>query len=210
MSNANVNPGFDVEQEYRAIEKALLDNARGRWFLAEHGRRSRRLDSLLLEQSLGRLHSALREPPAVVGRLVSEVEQLSQDVAETREAILARQTATARMAGTNGEKPLQLMLRAAEELHELMWQLQGRDVDAVTCERIGRQAALIQALGAAQAAESERALVLTAALDKLASRLDGILSTLNEETREDADEHMPQISHYGPNGANGHGDPQQL
>lgn len=183
MSNANVSPSFDVEQEYRAIEKALLDNARGRWFLAEHGRRSRRLDSLLLEQSISRLQTALREPPAVVGRLVGEVEALSLEVASTREAILARQSAASTTA--NGERPLQVMLRAAEELHELMWQLQGRDVDAVTCERIGRQAALIQALGSAQAAESERALMLAAALDKLAARLDGILATLAEENSGD-------------------------
>ena len=47
MQNATSEIGLDVEQEYRAIEAALLDNPRGRWFLAEHGRRSRRLDSVL-------------------------------------------------------------------------------------------------------------------------------------------------------------------
>ena len=34
-----VNP----ETEYRAIEAALLESARGRWFLAEHSRRARRI-----------------------------------------------------------------------------------------------------------------------------------------------------------------------
>ena len=30
--------GADIETEYRSIEAALLESARGRWFLAEHGR----------------------------------------------------------------------------------------------------------------------------------------------------------------------------
>lgn len=34
----------EPEQEYRAIERALVETARGRWFLRQHGRRARRLD----------------------------------------------------------------------------------------------------------------------------------------------------------------------
>jgi hypothetical protein len=185
MQNATSEIGLDVEQEYRAIEAALLDNPRGRWFLAEHGRRSRRLDSVLLEESIWRLQSALREPPAVLGRIVAEVEQLATDFATTRETLLAR---PAPQPGTeSGKRPVQLMLDAAEELHELMWQLQGRDVDTVTCERIGRQAMLIHALGAAQAAESERTLAMAAQLDALARRVDGLLTTLAEEQRGEDD-----------------------
>ena len=52
----------ETDDEYRAIEAALLESARGRWFLAEHGRRARRFDSALLDDAIGRLQSSLRQP----------------------------------------------------------------------------------------------------------------------------------------------------
>jgi hypothetical protein len=58
----------DSETEYRAIEAALLESARGRWLLAEHGRRARRLDSALFEDAIVRLQSSLRQPPALLVR----------------------------------------------------------------------------------------------------------------------------------------------
>jgi hypothetical protein len=41
-SQPHAPTGFDNDTEYRAIEQALLETPRGRWFLAEHGRRARR------------------------------------------------------------------------------------------------------------------------------------------------------------------------
>ena len=64
----------DTETEYRAIEATLLETVRGRWFLAEHGRRARRLDSALLEDAIRRLQASLREPPALLGQLKGEIE----------------------------------------------------------------------------------------------------------------------------------------
>ena len=39
MQRLSPTTSEDPEGEYRAIESALLESARGRWFLAEHGRR---------------------------------------------------------------------------------------------------------------------------------------------------------------------------
>ena len=62
----------ETDDEYRAIEAALLESARGRWFLAEHGRRARRLDSALLEDAIGRLQTSLRlDLPVFSGELFS-------------------------------------------------------------------------------------------------------------------------------------------
>ena len=63
----------ESEDEYRTIESALLESARGRWFLAEHGRRARRLDSALLEDAIGRLQTSLRQPPALLDQLQGEI-----------------------------------------------------------------------------------------------------------------------------------------
>src|SRR5690606_29176127 len=81
---------MDIEQEYRAIEAALLNNPRGRWFLAEHGRRARRLDSLILEQAIERLQNSIRQPPALLGQLQNEIEELKRFINDTRTEMLAR------------------------------------------------------------------------------------------------------------------------
>lgn len=62
MAETQPTPAHDSEAEYRAIEQTLLGTARGRWFLAEHGRRARRLDMTLLEDAIGRLSSSLTQP----------------------------------------------------------------------------------------------------------------------------------------------------
>src|SRR5690606_5240668 len=74
----------DLEQEYRTIEAALLNTPRGRWFLAEHGRRARRLDSYMLEAAIEKLQKSIRQPPALLGQLRHEVEELRQFLSETR------------------------------------------------------------------------------------------------------------------------------
>ena len=34
MQSLEIEPRLDAEQEYRAIEAAMLETSRGRWFLA--------------------------------------------------------------------------------------------------------------------------------------------------------------------------------
>lgn len=73
MSNAQPTSVEDSEAEYRSIEATLLATARGRWFLAEHGRRARRVDNALLQDAMSRLTASLREPTALAERLKSQL-----------------------------------------------------------------------------------------------------------------------------------------
>jgi hypothetical protein len=47
------------EAEYKAIESAITETARGRWFLAEFARRSRTADNQVLLGAICRLEEAL-------------------------------------------------------------------------------------------------------------------------------------------------------
>ena len=87
MANAKTNQDFDAEAEYKEIERALLESSRGRWFLSEHGRRARRLDSLTLHDPISKLQESLREPPALLGQLRSEIEGLQGLLNDTRAAL---------------------------------------------------------------------------------------------------------------------------
>lgn len=174
---------MDVEQEYRAIEAALLNNPRGRWFLAEHGRRARRLDSFMLESAIERLQSSIRQPPALLGQLRNEVEELRQFLSDTRTDMLAKPPRVENDAPTDA--PPDGILRAAEDLHELAWTLQSNDINADACEKIARQASAIYALSVRQALESERTQKLAIALDAACARLNALLETISHESQID-------------------------
>ena len=180
----------DFDQEYRAIEVTLLDTARGRWFLAEHGRRARRLDNALLEDALHRLKSSLGPPTALVDRVRTELTAVREELAALRTALTARPPVmpTADGATPAQPSPVQKILEAAENVHELAWTLQGRegqDFNQRTCEDIGRQVVAIYALSRAQAAQTEATGDLIAKLTAADQRLAALIDTLANEALSD-------------------------
>jgi hypothetical protein len=184
MQNAFSRLALDIEQEYRAIEAALLDNPRGRWFLAEHGRRARRLDTVMLEEAIGRLQTSIRQPPALLGQLHNEIEELKQFLRDTKQDLVSKPQAKAVSTGPADAAP-DGILRAAEDLHELAWSLQSNDINSAACEKIARQASAIYALSIRQALESERTQKLAFALDQACARLSAVLETINHESQVD-------------------------
>lgn len=78
--------------DYAAIERTLLSSVRGRWFLTEHGRRSRAADTEMLLDAITRLELVLLRPPRrhpghALGDLVEmrqAIERMRQDIAMQR------------------------------------------------------------------------------------------------------------------------------
>ncbi len=169
----------DTETEYRAIETTLLETARGRWFLAEHGRRARRLDSALLEDAIKRLQSSLREPPAVLGRLKAEIEVIKAQMAETRATLLAKPIVDESILPTHA------ILKAAEDIHDIAWSLQANPFDPKGCEEIARNAGRLYAMSQSQAAQSNRVIAAATALETSANKIEGILESIVHEMQPD-------------------------
>lgn len=194
MQHSSYAASFDSDKEYRAIESALLETARGRWFLSEHGRRARRLDGAMLEEAIGRLQSSIRQPPALLGQLKSELEELADFVTTTRDELLARPAASvpqADLASTARQSTVSGILKAAEDMHEAAWSLQARDIDPEGCAAIARSAAAIYALSHQQAVESQRALRLAEALDVAVRRLASLRDTIMHELEVDRGGELP-------------------
>jgi hypothetical protein len=185
VQDSHRNPIADTDPEYRAIEATLLATARGRWFLAEHGRRARRLDSALLEDALGRLRSSLKEPTALLDQFNAQLGDVRGLIAEVQAALARRPVAHRGGTGTAPQPSHpQGILFAAEQLHEFAWTLQGRegrDFDHSTCEQIARQAAAIYALSRAQAGDTEYTLELLAKLAAADDRIGSLLDSLEHE-----------------------------
>lgn len=185
MTRLSPSPAQETDDEYRAIEQALLESARGRWFLAEHGRRARRLDSALLEDAIGRLQTSLREPPALLDQLQGELADLKAHLNVMREELLARPAPqVSASAAEDGTAPRSI-LRAAEDLHEIAWALQANPFDPKGCEEIARNAAQLYTLSQDQAAHAVRTLGITQALDGAIARVDAVLETVRHEKTVD-------------------------
>jgi hypothetical protein len=185
MHRLSPSEPVDSETEYRAIESTLLESARGRWFLAEHGRRARRLDSALLDDAISRLQDSLRQPPALLGQLQAEIEGLKAHLAETRITLLARPKSPGTGSGAHSSPPPQSILKAAEDIHDIAWSLQANPFDPKGCEEIARNAGKLYALSQSHAVESERALATAAALNTATDRLEALLATIVHELEVD-------------------------
>lgn len=188
MKDHGLLGALEAEQEYRAIETALLETPRGRWFLTEHGRRSRRVDSGALNDAISRLQASLRDPPAMLSVLRTDVERLRGFIAEQRNDLAVNAATLISQSGTgypnDAGHHATNMLTAAEDLHALVWSIREQVPNPEFCEAIARQASRIYAMSHAQAVESARANQFTATLDETYHRLSIILDSILSEMRE--------------------------
>lgn len=175
-------PDDDTEGAYQQIETALLKSARGRWFLAEHGRRSRRLDSALLEDAIGRLQTSLRQPPALLGQLQNEVGALKAYIGGVRAELMAKEQANSEAGGFSAPQEI---LKAAEDIHEIAWSLQANPFDPAGCEVIARHASKLYVMSQAHGFDSQRVLTTAQSLDEAANRIEAILESVIQEMKVD-------------------------
>lgn len=175
---------LEADEEYRIIETALLDTPRGRWFLTEHGRRSRRVDASALDDAIHQLQSSLRNPPAVLSVIRSDVERLCTYISQERQALqLSGPTTPASMSPRSDTLQHQTanMLTAAEDLHALVWSIRDQLPTPDLCEAIARQSSRIYAMSHATAAESAHAAKFSVAMEETYTRLSALLETILAE-----------------------------
>ncbi len=101
------------EADYETIEAAVMETARGRWFLHEHARRTREAETARMLEAIGQLERLLREQ------------------SQARPDSIDRQDA-ARLLGL-----------IEERLLDLSWMMKSRGLDPALCEVVDREARLI-------------------------------------------------------------------
>lgn len=88
MNSPGQDPGavtFPREQ-YEALESAVMESARGRWFLAEYARRNRAADTMTLLDALKKLENVAAttsRPPPDIEELASAIEAMRSEIAST-------------------------------------------------------------------------------------------------------------------------------
>ena len=99
----------DCAGDYEEIERAVMESARGRWFLAEYAKRLRAQDTALILDAIHRLEdrapaSAIREP--LVKPLVSEAIDSPEIAAEALRYYRQDEDIFAPLPGSKPDKPV--------------------------------------------------------------------------------------------------------
>jgi chemotaxis regulatin CheY-phosphate phosphatase CheZ len=153
MANLPV-PAPISEADYEAIEGAVMETARGRWFLAEYARRNRHADTTMLLKALDRIEGAMRGERSVepVERIRFDLVEMSRAIARTK-AEIASIKPEVDHHGKFGEASEELdsvvqateaatsdILACAERIQEMAWTLREQGVEGEVCDLLDANA----------------------------------------------------------------------
>jgi hypothetical protein len=73
--------------QYEALESAVMESARGRWFLAEYAKRNRAADTMMLLDALKKLENVASTNPVKPDRPLPDIDQLASTIKAARSEI---------------------------------------------------------------------------------------------------------------------------
>lgn len=144
-------PSLLPEEDYEAIENAVMETERGRWFLREYARRNRHAETKGILKALDRIEGLVSTKEGSMG---ANVPPIQLDIAEMFDAIARTKreiaelgdekkntrfsTASAELGAivSDTERATQDILAAAEQLQEIAWTLRENGLDSETCDTI--------------------------------------------------------------------------
>jgi chemotaxis regulatin CheY-phosphate phosphatase CheZ len=140
------------EADYEAIEQAVMETSRGRWFLAEFARRNRTADTTMLLKALERIESAVTGERSVsaVDRIRFDLVEMANAIARTRAEIAAiRPEGDGKFAAATEELDCVVqtteaatsdILACAERIQELAWTMREQGLAPELCDLIDARA----------------------------------------------------------------------
>ncbi|SEF66929.1 hypothetical protein [Bosea lathyri] len=170
------------ETDYEAIEAAVLETARGRWFMAEYAKRNRQADTMTLLNAIGRIERVvglstqqpantpnLGEAAALIGDLRIDLERISGRAEERSSGLAVRI-----------EHAAETIIIATESIQEVAWSLREAGADNAMCDMLDRRASEVSAAIALVDGTVQR-------IDKIAdtiAMLDSSLRAFSDLTQE--------------------------
>jgi chemotaxis regulatin CheY-phosphate phosphatase CheZ len=192
------------DTDYSAIEAAVMETARGRWFLGEYARRNRTADTDALLGAMSRLEKAVSGE-----RAVQQIEHVRFDLMEMAKTITNLKTEVS-AAGEDGEQSRFMeatealdavvrttesatssILESAEQIQEVAWTLREAGSDHSMCDTLDRRAADIYTACTFQDLTAQRTQKVVRTLRYIEARINALIDAWSTGER-------------GPSGA-GHG-----
>ncbi len=190
----------NTEVEYEAVEQAIMQNPRGRWFLGEYARRNRGADTGRVLEAIDRLYAAALNARGEVQLdfFARDLEDMRASIEETRRdlaAIKPREGLTARLraaehdldaVATAAGRATSDILSAVERLQDISEKLRAGGTDADLCDEIETHARGIFMASAFQDMTGQRITRLVGALNYLEHRVKAMLSMAHGEAPAEA------------------------
>jgi hypothetical protein len=188
MSDSRSLPAIS-KADYEAIEAAVMETARGRWFLAEFARRNRTADTGQLLQAIGRLEQAV-----AAERHAPLLDRVRHDLVEMAGTIARAKTEIAALRGPDHapaplftasealdailrttERATSDILEAAENVQEAAWTLREQGADPALCDELDRHATGIYTACSFQDLTAQRTQKVLQTLRYLETRIEGLV-----------------------------------
>lgn len=181
-----------AEADYGAIEQAVMETARGRWFLAEYARRNRHADTVTVLDAIGRLESAVAVPRTSpdIERVRMDIREMAHAIARTKAEIAAIKPEGADAgSGHFEDASVELdaivkatatatgdILSAAETIQEIAWTLREMGAEGEVCDLIDTKTTDIYTACSFQDITGQRTRKVIGVLRFLEDRIDSMMA----------------------------------
>ncbi|MEJ1161670.1 protein phosphatase CheZ [Prosthecomicrobium sp. N25] len=188
-------------EDYQAIEDAVMETARGRWFLAEFARRNRVAETAAITATLERLERLIKRE-----RQVPDIDRIRLDLADMAEAISRTKQEIAQMKFetdeggrfamasneldaivSQTEQATNDILLNAEQVQELAWTLREEGVDGALCDRLDQSATDIYTACSFQDLTGQRTRKVVTVLRYVESRINSMIGIWGMDALTDID-----------------------
>lgn len=179
------------EDDYNLIERALLQNPRGRWFLDEYINRQRPEDTKKLLSAIQRIENNLTTqtpaPEDDIDPIRMSIIEMSKAIAKTRQEIKSIKpanesedqiiNATGELSAIveSTETATNIILEAAEEIQEATWILREAGADEGPCGKIEERTTDIYTACSFQDITGQRTTKVVQALSYIESRVNAMI-----------------------------------
>jgi hypothetical protein len=185
MSALSTLPQQLSDTDYEAIEAAVMETTRGRWFLMEYARRNRTADTRQILTAIERLESTVSGERAGLGleRVRIDLMEMARAIARTKTEIAALrpngegvghlEEATEALDAIvrTTERATSDILESAEAIQEAAWTLRETDADSRLCDVLDQRATDIYTACSFQDLTAQRTVKVVQALRYLEGRV---------------------------------------
>jgi hypothetical protein len=193
-------------EQYEALESAVMESARGRWFLAEYARRNRAADTMMLLDALKRLENVAGAHAVQSGQSLPDLEELAAAIRATKSEIasthndllpdagyLAADGAVYDCIAADAKAAASEIAKRSMSLRVVAGGLKAASADGEHVEAVEANARSLETLSWSQEVLSERIAKAMGLLSHLDEALTGSAATSEDSAL--AERQMPYFSH---------------
>ena len=199
------------QEDYLAIEAAVMETARGRWFLNEYTRRNRNADTDTLLKAIDKLEKSIvreRAPATVMERVKMDLADMAAAIEKTKIEIaqikhednegaerFERASIELDAIVSQTESATGDILGAAEKIQEYAWTLREQGADEEKCNELDAEATNIYMACSFQDLTGQRIKKIVDAMRYVESRINSMIDIWGFESDGVQIDHMHAKSH---------------